>query len=83
MHLKRGNVTLCRRRGSMTGGFMYVRLRGLIDAVFADPSVEALDVLIAELRQLSNDDIAAAGVIDDLLDYRFALVGAARASTAA
>lgn len=55
---------------------MGMRLRGLVDVVFADPTVEGLDVLIAELRALSRD-APAAGLIDDLLDYRLALAGAA------
>jgi hypothetical protein len=40
--------------------------------VFERPTLEGLDELLAEVEELPRDQ-AVAGLIDDLLDYRFVL----------
>ncbi len=52
---------------------MDATLQELVEEVFAQPTLESLDDLIGELRP-RRDDPVVAGVIDDLLDHRFALV---------
>ena len=61
---------------------MDTTLKALVEEVFADPTLEGLDELIGELRG-NRRDPAVAGVIDDLLDHRFALSCASGAGSAA
>ena len=61
---------------------MDTTLQGLVEEVFAHPTLEGLDDLIGELRGKRRDP-AVAGVIDDLLDHRFALAHESGAGTAA
>jgi len=60
---------------------MDTTLRELVEEVFAHPTLEGLDELIGELRG-SRRDPAVAGVIDDLLDHRFALANSGGATAA-
>lgn len=61
---------------------MDVTLQGLVEEVFAQPTLESLDGLIGALRPRRGDP-AVADVIDDLLDSRFALVHSEGAASAA
>ena len=60
---------------------MDATLQELVEEVFAHPTLESLDDLIGELRTRRGDP-AVAGVIDDLLDSRFALVHSGAVSAA-
>ena len=51
---------------------MNEQLQALVDSVFSQPTVDRLDTLLAELSAKPRDS-AAAGLIDDLLDYRVVL----------
>lgn len=42
----------------------------MVAAIDDDPTLEQIDELLTELRQMPRDDHRVVALIDDLLDYR-------------
>ncbi|MCU1657394.1 MAG: hypothetical protein JWO57_2050 [Pseudonocardiales bacterium] len=59
---------------------MSQQLPTLVDALFEEPTLDRLDVLLGALIELPRDQ-PLAGLIDDLLDYRVALAESLAGST--
>lgn len=54
-------------------------LQGQVEELFGHPTLEGVDDLLGELRDRRSEP-AVAGLIDDLLDHRFALSRAGAAA---
>jgi hypothetical protein len=58
---------------------MDATLQELVEEVFADPTLDGLDEMLAQLRERRHEP-SVAELIDDLLDHRIALAGGATAA---